>query len=474
MRDDDSFPFYETGTIPAWKDFAFLRSSDPQHPGHQVLSKEAYRRELKKLDIPKLYHSIVELMSDSKPYWPADGPQDYDSPSYAGLFGRLAWHCAGTFRMINSTSAAGGCEGARQRHWPENEWRDNVNLDKARGLIGQIKDSFGDGISWSDLITFAGTVGIKASGGPAKKFCFGRIDDATGRRSVPLGVEGINSCKDGDSCKSDAPCENKFRWPQQSETDHALCNVTQGNLRLQASHSVGLIYVYPEGPELKRTDPDFNPKLVHNRSPKLSALEVRDTFKDRMGWNDRETVALIGGGHTLGRAHGNCALDGTKWAKWVGKPFNEEGPYFEATPGSHRGPTDGTCGNGPDAGRGPNTVSSGFEGPWTNTPSKWNYDYFSGMLIEKWVPAKSPSGNDQWRTSSDKHVHTMRLTADLALVNDDIYKKIVMEYASDHKKFDSDFADAWYKLVHRSEDHPHEDDLEKDVGLCTDFSFLII
>merc|ERR1711972_1318566 len=101
-----------------------------------------------------------------------------------------------------------------------------------------------------------------------------------------------------------------------------------------------------------------------------------------------------------------------------------------------------------------------------------NYDYFSEMLTEKWVPAKSPSGNDQWRTSSDKHVHTMRLTADLALVNDDIYKKIVMEYASDHKKFDSDFADAWYKLVHRSEDHPHEDDLEKDVGFCTHFEFL--
>jgi len=378
--------------------------------------------------------------------------------------------------MINHTAAAGGCEGARQRHWPENEWRDNVNLDKARGLLGQIKDSYKDQISWSDLITFAGTVGIKASGGPAKKFCFGRVDDPTGRQSVPLGVEGINSCKSGDECKTDAPCENNFRWPQQSEKDHARCNVTQTNLRLQASHSVGLIYVYPEGPELKSSDPAFNPKLVHNRSPKLSALEVRDTFKHRMGWTDRETVALIGGGHTLGRTHGNCSLQGTRWAQWTTKPFNEEGPYFEAIPGSHRGPSDGTCGTGPEAGLGPNTLSSGFEGPWTRTPSKWNYDYFEGLLHEQWTPSKSPFGNDQWTVSSSesKHAHTMRLTSDLALVADDTYKQIAMEYAKDHQKFDSDFADAWYKLMHRSENHPHENDLEQDVGICTDFSFLLI
>merc|ERR1712232_1017437 len=399
---------------------------------------------------------------------PADGPQDGDVPSYAGLFGRLAWHCSGSFRLINGTGkAAGGCEGARQRFWPENEWRDNVNLDKARGLLGQIKNKYKDRVSWSDLMTFAGTVGIRASGGPAKKFCFGRMDDADGSRSVELGAQGNNQCP---MAKSDYPCENNWRWPEQDETDHFQCNLTQGN-RLQASHSVGLIYVYPEGPQLKDSHPEFNPKWVHNRSPKLSALEVRDTFKERMGWTDRETVALVGGGHTLGRTHGNCNLADTKWAS---KPYNNEGPHFEAVPNSGRGPTDGTCGAGPEAGLGQNTVSSGFDGPWTRTPSKWNYDYFKAMLHEAWEPVKSAYGNDQWWTTNraSEYSHTRRLTADVALATDEIYKTIAMEYAHDHKKFDSDFADAWYKLVHRSADHPHEDDLEKDAGMCTHFEFL--
>jgi len=247
--------------------------------------------------------------------------------------------------------------------------------------------------------------------------------------------------------------------------------LTQTNFRLQASHSVGLIYVYPEGPALKSTAQDYNPQWVHNRSPRLSSLEVRDTFKDRMGWTDRETVALIGGGHTLGRTHGNCNLQGTKWAK---KPYNDEGPYFEATQGSRRGPTDGTCGYGPQAGMGPNTLSSGFDGPWTRTPSHWNYDFFEAMLQEEWIPVKSPYGNDQWWTAdrASPHAKTMRLTADLALVSDATYKQIAAEYARDHKRFDSDFADAWYKLVHRSEAHPHQDDLEKDAGICTQFEFV--
>merc|ERR1719393_331680 len=319
-------------------------------------SKTDYYQKLKSLDIAELYTSIVDLLTHSQTCWPADGPQDGDSPSYAGLFGRLAWHCSGTFRLINETHAAGGCEGARQRFWPENEGRDNVNLDKARALLAPIKNKFGDQISWGDLITFAGTVGIKASGGPAKKFCFGRVDDSDGSRSVELGVEGVNSCSDA---KSDAPCKSSFQWPQQDEADHSMCNTTQDNGRLQASHSVGLIYVFPEGPQLKSSDSEYKSNWVHNRSPKLSALEVRDTFKQRMGWTDRETVALVGGGHTLGRAHGNCNLAGTQWAK---TPYNGEGPNFEALPGTGRGPTDGTCGVGPQAGLGPNTVSSGFDG----------------------------------------------------------------------------------------------------------------
>eukprot|EP00438_Fugacium_kawagutii_P009420 Skav202031 [mRNA] locus=scaffold1138:217085:218356:- [translate_table: standard] len=379
-------------------------------------------------------------MKDSKAFWPADGPQDGDVASYAGLFERLAWHCAGTLRVVNGT-ATGGCEGARQRHWPENEWRDNTNLDKARGLLGQVKHEFGSQISWSDLITFAGTTAIKASGGRGNKFC-----------------------------KSDFECPVAFRWPQQDPSDHARCNLTQPG-RLQASHSVGLIYVYPEGPELKPSARGYDAKQVHNRSPQLSALEVRDTFKERMGWTDRETVALIGGGHTLGRTHGNCNLTGTKWAS---HPYNEVGPYFEAQAGSLRGPTDGTCGQGASAGLAENTLSSGFEGPWGRTPSQWNYDFFDAMLAEEWEAVKSPFGADQWRTKNRQSTYasTMRLTADLSLVHDETYAAIVKEYAADHDKFDSDFADAWYKLVHRSQDNPNENDLERKVGVCTHFEFL--
>mmetsp|Transcript_6232 Transcript_6232/g.7731 ORF Transcript_6232/g.7731 Transcript_6232/m.7731 type:complete len:487 (-) Transcript_6232:203-1663(-) len=467
MRNDDfDFPFYELGTIPAWRDLSSLRGT--QAP--KDFDKETYHRQLKDLDIAHLYESISNLMTDSKAFWPADGPQDGDVASYAGLFERLAWHCAGTLRVVNGT-ATGGCEGARQRHWPENEWRDNTNLDKARGLLGQVKQQFGSQISWSDLITFAGTVAIKASGGPAKKFCFGRIDDVDGKRSIPLGVEGVKECRGNKFCKSNFECPVAFRWPEQDPSDHARCNLTQPNHRLQASHSVGLIYVFPEGPQLNSSAQGYVAKQVHNRSPKLSALEVRDTFHERMGWTDRETVALIGGGHTLGRTHGNCNLTGTKWAS---HPYNEVGPYFEAQTGSLRGPTDGTCGVGASAGLAENTVSSGFEGPWARTPSKWNYDFFDAMLEEEWEPVKSPFGADQWRTKNRQSTYasTMRLTADLSLINDETYAAIVKEYAADHSKFDSDFADAWYKLVHRSQDNPDENDLARKFGVCTLFEFV--
>merc|ERR1712176_324341 len=136
--------------------------------------------------------------------------------------------------------------------------------------------------------------------------------------------------------------------------------------------------------------------------------------------------------------------------------------------------TDGTCGVGAGAGLGANTVSSGFDGAWTRTPSRWSYDYFDALLNEDWVPVKSPFGNDQWWTAdrNSKYSRTRRLTADMSMVTDATYREVALEYARDHSKFDSDFADAWYKLMHRSGDHPHEDDLEKDVGFCTTFDFL--
>lgn len=414
-------------------------SPSPQDD-HPVTDKNEYHEYLADLDVEHLYQTIVRVMENSEECWPADGPQDGDDASYAGLFGRLAWHCSGTLRVLDGVSS-GGCEGGRQRFWPEREWRDNANLDKARGLLAAVKE-MGEfkKLSWGDLITFAGTVGIKASGGPVEKFCFGRIDDTDGSASVMLGTEGTNECDNGDECISMSPCETSFHWPEQDENDNARCNLTQSNGRQQGSHSVGLIYVYPEGPQLKASSPEFDAKQVHQRSQRLSGEEVRDTFENRMGWTAQETVALIGGGHTLGRAHGNCA----------------------------------SLGDDKESCKGAYTTSSGFEGAWTRTPSHWNYDYFEAMLEHEWKPTQSPDGLDQWGTedSSSPFAKTFRLTADMSVVADPVYRQWAVKYNEDHDLFDSDFAKAWFKLTHRSKNHPQDDDLEHDANTCTSFKFV--
>jgi len=403
--------------------------------------KATYHTYLAGLDMEKLYDDVVGVMKTSESCWPADGPQDDDEASYAGLFGRLAWHCSGTLRVIDGKSE-GGCEGGRQRYWPERDWRDNGNLDKARAVLAQIKVMPAyQQLSWGDLMTFAGTVGLVDSGLPSAQFCFGRIDDDNGKESVMLGSEGITDCElSKEECITHAPCQTNFHWPEQDPTDHPRCNLTQADGRQQGSHSVGLIYVYPEGPQLKASSPDYDKTAVHQRSRKLSADEVRDTFKTRMGWTDQETVALIGGGHTLGRGHGNCASNPDPSMPCKGK-------Y---------------------------TKTAGFEGAWTRTPSKWNYDYFKAMLDEEWVPSKSPDGEDQWKTKSEDSdfAKTMRLTADLAVVTDPTYREWAVKYNEDSDLFNKDFADAWFKLTHRSAGHPGEKDLENDANKCTTFEFV--
>jgi len=411
-----------------------------EDPYQSPMSKEEYHWYLRGLDVEKLYNTIVEVMRDSKECWPADGPQDGDVASYAGLFNRLAWHCSGTLRVVGDKSY-GGCEGGKQRFWPEREWRDNGNLDQARSILAQVKMMHEyRHLSWGDLITFAGTATQRASGGPANKFCFGRIDEKNGEKSLMLGTEGITLCPEGVDCKTDAPCPSAFHYDEQDPTDDPRCNLVQPDGRLQASHSVGLIYVYPHGPQLKKNNPEYNASAVHQRSQRLSALEVRDTFENRMGWTAQETVALIGGGHTLGRGHGNCAS----------KPA-----------------TVTEC-------KGAYTSTAGYEGPWTRTPSSWNYDFFDSILNDDWVASKSPDGLDQWNTASpnSKYAKTFKLTSDLALAADPVYREWVIHYNNNPEQFDKDYADAWYKLVHRSGGHPHEDDLEKDAGKCTAFEFV--
>lgn len=373
--------------------FAKLGSPPPGHPDVDGFASPEdaadYHKYLESLDVPALYAAIEKVMTTSQTCWPADGPQDGDTSSYAGLFGRLAWHCAGTLRIVGEESY-GGCEGGGIRFWPEREWRDNGNLDQARAILAEVKNMPEyRKLSWGDLITFAGTVGIKASGGPANKFCFGRVDHQKfdGSASIELGVEGIED-SNGKGV-SHSPCQTNFHWPEQDPSDDPRCNLTQSDGRLQASHSVGLIYVFPHGPQLKADHEEHDASLVHQRSPRLSAEEVRDTFANRMGWTDQETVALVGGGHTLGRAHGNC-------------------------PNAASGECTGAY-----------TTTAGYEGAWTRTPSKWNYDYFTSMFDTEWVPTKSPEGNDQWGTKdpNSPYANTIRLTADLALVNDPVYKE---------------------------------------------------
>lgn len=427
-------PGYELGS-------PMLRSGENRIP----FCKDDYRNFLAGLDVEKLYYTIVDLMKNSQDCWPADGPQDDDVESYAGLFMRLAWHCSGTLKRTG-TKVRGGCEGGNLRHWPEREWRDNGGLDHARALVAQVKAMPEyNGISWGDLMTFAGTVAVKASGGPVKKFCFGRIDDEDGSASLMLGTEGTTECEFGDERCTSHVCTNTFQWPTQEKTDHVLCNSTQADGREQASHSVGLIYVYPEGPQVTEADEFFGTygnDAVHQRSPYLSAMEVRDTFT-RMGWNDSETVALIAGGHSLGRTHGNCA------AAPSGTPCN--GKY---------------------------TTTSGFEGAWTRTPSKWSYDYFEGMFEywNDWEPTQSPEEKDQWGLMEGKggdFEGTMRLTADIALLWDKEYYAFSRQFYEDPARFDDAFQKSWFTLTHRSAAHPGDDDLENDAGKCTTFDFVV-
>lgn len=409
--------------------------------------KTSYAKYLEGLNIEQLYADIKKVMTTSQACWPADGPQDGDDASYAGLFERLAWHCSGSFRSsinIDGTrSFAGGCEGGRIRHWPEREWRDNGNLDMARALLAEIKNmpEYAD-LSWGDLFTFAGTVAIKASGGPVSKFCFGRVDEPNGVNSLALGSEGTTTCELGNLCVTDT-CQNTWLWPDQEEDDHPRCKLDQGYGRQQASHDVGLIYVYPEGPQMKKGSKFVKPERGdgHRRSQELSAKEVRELFNERMGWTDNYTVALLGGGHTLGRTHGNCAARPDKNTPCIGE--------FTST--------------------------SGFEGAWTTTPSQWNYEYFEAMLEDPdaWVATQSPDGADQWNIldTGNRFHKTMRLTADMSLVRDSEYLKWSKKFNDDKQFFDETFATAWYMLVHRSANHPEADDLEKDFGVCTTLDF---
>ncbi|CAE7264876.1 katG [Symbiodinium natans] len=316
-----------------------------------------YAAALPSLDIKALEQDLTHAMTASKTCWPADGGH------YGGLMIRLAWHCSGTYR---DTDGRGGCSGARIRFQPEIGWMDNGNLDKALSLLVAIKNTYGDALSWGDLITFAGTVAVRSMGGPTLPHCFGRIDEKDGANSEIFGTTANWSAT---GCETQGDCQKPL-----------------------GATTVGLIYVNPEGPLDNATG-------RQNPDPVASGAEIREVF-GRMAMNDTETAALIAGGHAFGMCHGH---------------------------------------------------TSGFEGPWTKTPSSWTYDFIHGMLEDEWekVTDANTQGLVQWRTinRTSRHASTMRLTSDLALVKDAVYKPIIEDWAANPEKLDVAFAAAWDKLL---------------------------
>lgn len=357
-----------------------------------------YREEFKKLDLHAVKKDLHELMTKSQDWWPADYGH------YGPLFIRMAWHSAGTYRIHDGRG--GGGTGA-QRFAPLNSWPDNANLDKARFLLWPIKKKYGKKISWADLMILAGNVALESMG--FKTFGFGG-----GREDVWEPLEdiywGIETEWLGDK-----------RYTGDRELERPLAAV-----------QMGLIYVNPEGPNGK---PD----------PVAASRDIRETFR-RMAMNDEETVALIAGGHTFGKAHG--AVD----AKYLGRepaaaPIEEMGMGWKNSYGK---------------GHSEHTNTSGLEGAWTTTPTKWSMDYFKHLFEYEWELTKSPAGAWQWKPKGDAGAGTVpdahdpgkrhqpfMLTTDLALRFDPVYEKISRHFYENPDAFADAFARAWFKLTHR-------------------------
>jgi catalase-peroxidase len=362
-----------------------------------------YADEFKKLDLKALKEDLYALMTDSQDWWPADYGH------YGGLFIRMAWHSAGTYRMGDGRGGGGT---GNQRFAPLNSWPDNVNLDKARRLLWPIKKKYGRKISWADLMILAGNCAIESMGLPTFGFAGGREDIWEPEEDIYWGSE------EEWLATSDKP---KSRYSGDRDLENPLAAV-----------QMGLIYVNPEGP-------DGNP------DPIASGRDVRETFA-RMAMNDEETVALVAGGHTFGKCHG--AGD----ASHVGPepedaPIEEQGLGWKSSFGS---------------GKGGDTISSGIEGAWKPNPTKWDMGYLKVLFKYDWELVKSPAGANQWLAKdvdeedmivdahdpSKKH-RPMMTTADLSLKFDPIYEPIARRYMENPEEFADAFARAWFKLTHR-------------------------
>ncbi|GAB1317466.1 Catalase-peroxidase 2 [Madurella fahalii] len=356
------------------------------------------------LDYHGLKADIKSLLTQSQPWWPAD------FGNYGGLFIRMAWHSAGTYRAIDGRGGGGM---GQQRFAPLNSWPDNGNLDKARRLLWPIKQKYGKAISWADLMLLAGNVALEDMGFPVLGFGAGRADTWQSDESVYWGAE-----------TTWVPQGNDVRY--NGSTDYAE-RADQLEKPLAATH-MGLIYVNPQGP-------DGNP------DPKLSALDIRVAF-DRMGMNDSETVALIAGGHAFGKTHGAASAD--------------IGPVPEAAPLEEQGLG---WANPFGTGNAGDTITSGLEVIWSRTPTKWSNDFLTALFKHEWTLTKSPAGAHQFvalqgpEEYPDPFNKTFRrptmLVSDLALRDDPIYNAIASAWVDDFEAFTDAFAAAWFKLTHR-------------------------
>jgi catalase-peroxidase len=354
-----------------------------------------YAEEFKKLDIAELRRDVVEVLNSSQEWWPADFGH------YGGLFIRMSWHAAGTYRIYDGRGGAG--EG-NQRFAPLNSWPDNANLDKARRLLWPVKQKHGQKISWADLLVFAGNIALEDMGFTTFGFGFGR-PDVWEPEEIIWGPE--------DTWLGDE------RYGDERSLDESLGAV-----------QMGLIYVNPEGPN-------------GNPDPLASARDIRDTFA-RMAMNDEETVALIAGGHTFGKTHGAGDAD-LIGPEPEGAPLEDQGLGWKSGFGS---------------GKGEDAITSGLEVTWTSTPTRWSNDYFKFLFKYEWELTKSPAGAYQWvakdaedivpgpAADSPKRKPTM-LTSDLALRFDPEYEKISRRFLENPNEFALAFAKAWYKLLHR-------------------------
>ena len=359
----------------------------------------SYAEAFKKLDLNALKNDIMALMKTSQDWWPADYGH------YGPFFIRMAWHSAGTYR---TGDGRGGASSGTQRFAPLNSWPDNGNLDKARRLLWPIKQKYGNAISWADLMIFAGNCALESMGFKPFGFAGGRADVWEPEEDIYWGLEG------------------KWLEDRRYSGDRELENPL-------AAVQMGLIYVNPEGPNGK---PD----------PLAAAKDIRETFA-RMAMNDEETIALIAGGHTFGKAHG--AADPQKYVgpEPEGASIEEQGLGWKNTF---------------NTGKGVDTITSGLEGAWTTNPVKWDNNYFDNLFNYDWELTKSPAGAWQWTpkngagqgTVPDAHDPSKRhapmmFTTDLALKMDPIYGPISKRFHENPQEFADVFAKAWYKLTHR-------------------------